>query len=158
RGVELAEQNSLLRSGCVRRIKIRCSFIRHEESAMPQDLRTFMNTPLAFFEQSVTKMHSIPRVELEELQRQAMVVRFAEHRERIEMVRKLAERLDTKSVREFDDVVPLFFAHTAYKSYPASLLDGKRYDLLTRWLDKLTTIDLSKADVSDCESIDEWLE
>jgi hypothetical protein len=125
---------------------------------MSKRLETFMNTPLAYFEESITKMHSVPRAELEEMQREAMVKRVAEHIEKIEMVRKLSQRTGIRSVSQFNDVVPLFFAHTAYKSYPASLLDNKRYDLLTKWLDKLTTIDLSVADVSDCRSIDQWLE
>ena len=74
------------------------------------------------------------------------------------MLRKLADRLGIKQLREFDDVVPLFFAHTAFKSYPASLLDKKRFDLMTKWLDTLTSHDLSHVDVAGCESIDEWIE
>ena len=77
-----------------------------------------MNDPIRFFDRSITKMHQIPRDELELLQREAMARRFADHRESIAMVRKLADRLGIKELREFDDVVPLFFAHTAFKSYP----------------------------------------
>jgi hypothetical protein len=121
-------------------------------------VETFMNDPIAFFDRSITKMHQIPRDELELLQREAMARRFAAHRESIEMVRNLADRLGIKQVREFDDIVPLFFAHTAFKSYPAALLDRKRFDLMTKWLGTLTTHDLSKVDVGGCESIDEWIE
>ena len=53
----------------------------------------FMDDPIAFFGESLTQMHSIPRDELEELQRQAMAIRFGQHRQSIEMVRKLADRL-----------------------------------------------------------------
>ena len=60
---------------------------------------TFMNDPMAFFDRSITKMHEIPRDELESLQRSAMALRFAEQRESIAMLRKLAERLDIKEVR-----------------------------------------------------------
>ena len=119
---------------------------------------TFMNDPIGFFDRSITKMHQIPRDELELLQREAMARRFAEHRESISMLRKLADRLGIKELREFDDVVPLFFAHTAFKSYPASLLDKKRFDLMTKWLDTLTSHDLSRVDVAGCESIDEWID
>lgn len=95
---------------------------------------------------------------MEELQRIAMGMRFKEHYESIEMLRTLADCLGVTELKEFNDVVPLFFAHTAFKSYPASLLDGKRIDLMTRWLNKLTSYDLSTVDVSDCNSIDEWIE
>ena len=122
------------------------------------NIDTFMNDPIGFFDRSITKMHQIPRDELELLQREAMARRFADHRANIEMVRNLADRLGIKEVREFDDIVPLFFAHTAFKSYPAALLDKKRFDLMTKWLGKLTTHDLSKVDVRGCESIDEWID
>jgi hypothetical protein len=119
---------------------------------------TFMNDPMEFFDESVTKMHSIPRYELEALQRDAMVIRFADHSENIEMVRKLADRLEITEVDEFDDITPLLFSHTAFKSYPAALLDKKRFDLMTQWLDKLTTHDLSGVDIDGCESIDGWID
>ena len=44
-----------------------------------------MDDPIAFFGESLTQMHSIPRDELEELQRQAMAIRFGQHRQSIEM-------------------------------------------------------------------------
>ncbi len=103
----------------------------------------FMDDPIAFFGESLTQMHSIGRDELEELQRQAMGMRFVQHRQSIEMVRKLADRLGVTELNEFDDVVPLMFSHTAFKSYPAALIDNKRFDLMTKWLDKLTSHDLS---------------
>jgi hypothetical protein len=121
-------------------------------------VHTFMNSPLAYFGESITPMHSMDRAELEELQRAAMIQRFAEHREQIEMVRKLADRLDITVVDKFDDIVPLMFSHTAYKSYPAALVDNNRWDLMTKWLAKLTAYDISKADVSGCDSIDAWLD
>ena len=123
-----------------------------------KSLATFMTDPLGFFEGSVTKMHTIDRDELHDLQRQAMKVRVADHIENIEMVRNLAERLGVADVEEFNDVVPLFFAHTAFKSYPAALIDKKRWDLMTKWLQKQTTYDLSQVDVSNCDSLDQWLD
>ena len=105
-----------------------------------------MDDPINFFGQSYTQMHTIPRAELEELQRQAIGIRFQQHHRSIEMVRKLADRLGVTELNEFDDVVPLMFSHTAFKSYPSALIDKKRFDLMTRWLDKLTSYDLSNVD------------
>ena len=129
--------------------------------ATQQSTRTveqFMDDPIAFFGESLTQMHSIARDELEELQRQAMGIRFQQHVQSIEMVRKLAGRLGITELREFNDVVPLMFSHTAFKSYPAALIDNKRFDLMTKWLDKLTSHDLSHVDTEDCKSIDEWID
>ncbi len=118
----------------------------------------FMDDPINYFGHSLTQMHSIPRVELEELQRQAMAIRFGQHRGSIEMLRKLADRLGIDELHEFNDVVPLMFSHTAFKSYPAALIDNKRFDLMTNWLDKLTSHDLSTVDTEGCDSIDEWID
>jgi len=129
--------------------------------ATQQSTRTvekFMDDPIAFFRESLTQMHSIARDELEELQRQAMGIRFQQHVQSIEMVGKLAGRLGITELREFNDVVPLMFSHTAFKSYPAALIDNKRFDLMTKWLDKLTSHDLSHVDTEDCKSIDEWID
>ena len=118
----------------------------------------FMTDPLGFFGHSVTKMHSIEPSELEVLQQQAMQKRVADHIENISMVGNLAKRLNITAVEKFNDVVPLFFAHTAFKSYPASLIDKKRWDLMTQWMQKLTTYDLSQVDTSQCDSLDQWLD
>jgi len=123
-----------------------------------KNLDLFMNDPIAYFDGSVTKMHRIPRGELEQLQREAMAARFAEHREGIETVRSLTDRLGIEEVKDFDDVVPVLFPHTAYKSYPAALIDKKRFDLMTRWLQKLTPVDLSGIDCTGCEGIEEWID
>jgi hypothetical protein len=118
----------------------------------------FMDDPIDFFGRSFTRMHTIPRAGLEELQRQAMGIRFQQHRRSVEMLRKLADRLGISELKEFNDVVPLFFAHTAFKSYPPALIDRKRFDLMTQWLDKLTSYDLSTVDTAGCVSIDDWID
>ena len=109
-----------------------------------QTVEQFMDDPITFFGESLTQMHSIPRDELEELQRQAMAIRFqparAEHRDGAQAGRPTRHHAN---VNEFNDVVPLIFSHTAFKSYPAALIDNKRFDLMTKWLDKLTSHDLS---------------
>ena len=118
----------------------------------------FMDDPITFFGQSYTQMHTIPRAELEESQRQALTLRFQQHYDSIEMLRKVADRLGIAELQEFNDVVPLMFSHTAFKSYPPSLIDKKRFDMMTKWLDKLTSHDLSNVDTTGCASIDEWID
>src|ERR1700759_3784686 len=123
-----------------------------------QPATEFMDDPISFFGQSYTQMHSIDRGELEALQRQAMSIRFQQHRQSFEMLRKLADRLGITALHNFNDVVPLFFSHTAFKSYPAALVDKKRFDLMTKWLDKLTSYDLSDVDTAGCTGIDDWID
>src|ERR1700753_2367843 len=87
-----------------------------------------------------------------------MAIRFQQHRQSIDIVRKLADRLGVTDLSEFNDVVPLLFSHTAFKSYPSALIDRKRFDLMTKWLDKLTSYDLSLIDTRGCNSIDDWID
>ncbi len=87
-----------------------------------------------------------------------MGIRFQQHHQSIEMLRKLADRLGITELIEFNDVVPLMFSHTAFKSYPPMLIDKKRFDLMTKWLDKLTSYDLSDVDAQGCKSIDDWID
>ncbi len=119
---------------------------------------SFLNDPIAYFDGSITEMHMIPRAELDALQRRALATRFAQHRESIEMIHNLADRLGITEMRDLDDVVPLLLPHTAYKSYPSVLLDRKRFDLMTGWLQKLTPVDLSGIDCTGCDSIEEWID
>lgn len=124
-----------------------------EESA-----RAFVRDPLAFFEMSYTKMQSVPRELLEELQTEALSIRFEQQKDRIATLSKLADRQGITHVREFDDVLPLLFEHTIYKSYPTYLLEKNEFDRLTTWLNRLTPHDLSRVDASGCDSIDSWLD
>jgi len=125
---------------------------------LEQTARKLMTDPLGLFEHSVTRMHSIDKDELEAIQKRAFAIRFEEQSTSIKVLKDLVERLGVSQVKEFDDLVPLLFPHTIFKSYSASLLDKKRFDLMTRWLDQLTTYDLSGVDVEGCEGIDDWID
>lgn len=114
--------------------------------------------PLAFFDMSYTKMHSVPRSLLEQLQTEALSQRFEEQKERIPALSKLAAAQGIKSVQEFNEVLPLCFEHTLYKSYPAELLNDMRFDKLTTWLGRLSAYDVSHVDASGCNTIHSWLD
>jgi hypothetical protein len=95
---------------------------------------------------------------MDELQQQGLKRLFAEQCEAIPMVAKLAKSQGIRSIEEVEEAAPLLFQHTMYKSYPLSFLSARRFDQLTKWLDKLTSVDLSKVDASQCDSIDGWLD
>lgn len=117
-----------------------------------------LTDPMGLFDNSVNQLESVDRDTLAEVQRRAMALRFAEHYEGIEILHKLADKHGITEVVEFDDVVPLMFAHTAFKSYPASLLINKRFDLLAKWLDKQTVYDLAHVDLDGCSGLTEFVE
>jgi hypothetical protein len=120
-------------------------------------LDRFLEDPSAHFGHSLTRMMGNSRADIDSLQLAGLKRRFTQFRGRLPMLDKLAERQRIHSINQLDDVVPLLFGHEIYKSYPASLLEKHRFTELTRWLSKLTTLDLSKTDVSACHCIDDWL-
>lgn len=101
---------------------------------------------------------SLEQVDLEAIQLTIMAARFRDLRPRIAQLAKLAKLQGVESIGAINDVAPLLFQHTVYKSYPVSLLEKGRYDLLTRWLDGLTVHDLSGVDVSGCAGFDTWFD
>jgi hypothetical protein len=57
-----------------------------------------------------------------------------------------------------EDVVPLLFAHTAYKSYPETWLTEQKWDRMGRWLDTVSTNRVKPMDTSGIRGLDAWLE
>lgn len=129
-----------------------------KDTGIKSQAKELADDPVEYFKYSYTKMHSIPRAELESLQLAALQYRFDNLYPAIPMLTKLADKQKIKAINEIEDVVPLMFEHTMYKSYPPSLLENGRFDQLTRWLDKLTSHDLSGVDASQCEGINDWVE
>jgi hypothetical protein len=103
------------------------------------------------------EIFSVARPDVEAFQLAAIQRRFEELAPRIPAVRDQAQRHRVNRIAALDDVVPLLFNHTVAKSYPLALLEKGRFDLLTRWLDRLTPLDLSSIDANQCDGIDAWL-
>lgn len=122
------------------------------------DARRMATDPADFFGYSYHAMHHLPPSQLAELQLAALKWRFDELRNRIPVLTTLADELKIQGMEHTEDVVPLLFPHSVYKSYPSSLLEKNRFGQLTRWLGKLTTCDLSKASIDRCDGIDSWLD
>jgi len=122
-----------------------------------------------YFEQLLadpTSFHSLPydegfklsREQIERLHLEGSRNRFAQLRPRLSVLDKLAREQGIDGIETIDDVAPLLFAHTIYKSYPISYLERNRFDKLTQWLSGLTTSDLSRVDAHGVESIDDWID
>jgi hypothetical protein len=122
------------------------------------DVQTFAATPAEFFSHSWYAMQHLPAEELGVLQLAALRMRLSALRDAIPVLTTMADETGIRELTCVDDVVPLLFQHSVYKSYPQVLLVKNRFSELTRWLDRLTTHDLSGIDVSDCDSIDSWLD
>ena len=77
---------------------------------------------------------AIPYSELRQAQAEAMNERFEERGDRIKLLAFRAKEAGTTEIRGREDMVPLLFPHTAYKSYPESFLSEQKWDRLGKWL------------------------
>jgi len=79
--------------------------------------------------------------------------------ERLDQVPVLRQRADDQGIKKvdsLDDLVPLLFPHTVYKSYPAAIVDQGRWAQLNKWLQSLSTSDVD-VDVTGVENVDDWI-
>ncbi|WP_298197561.1 hypothetical protein [Novosphingobium sp.] len=111
----------------------------------------------ALLEGDFGRGYRMARAEREPLQLAALRDRFAALRGPIGALGRLADEQGLADITRLEDVVPLLFPHTVYKSYPLSFLEQGRFDRLTRWLDGLTTLDLSGFDSAGIDTIDDWV-
>jgi hypothetical protein len=117
-----------------------------------------IDDPLSAFAGSYTRIETSDPGTVERLRLEGLKLRFNQLRDRIPTLKKLADRQGIDRIDTVEDVIPLLFEHTMYKSYPSHLLLDKRFDLLTQWLSRLTCADLSEVDATGCNSIDAWLD
>jgi hypothetical protein len=116
------------------------------------------NDPPAYFDYNARTSHHLPRQDMEAMQLAALQHRFDSLRNGIAVLTAAADEQGIDKFVSLEDGGRLLFPHTVYKSYPVSLLERNRFDQMTKWLSRLTTTDLSKAEVGDCDGIDSWLE
>ena len=113
--------------------------------------------PKRFLDYPIDIVFSLDPAELDEIRLRLVQHKFAAARERIEMVRQLANQNQVSAVDCFNDLLPLFYNQDTFRSYPQSWLEAGDFKRLTRWLGKLCAVDLSAVDASSCELIEEWI-
>ena len=96
--------------------------------------------------------------EIEPMQLEAAADLFRERRGQIPLLARRAADGGVDEIRNFDDLVPLLFAHTTYNSYPMSFVDNRRWDRMLQWLNTLSVADTTKVDLSGVANVDDWLE
>lgn len=97
-------------------------------------------------------------VDLDELQLEAARERYAQMRPRIRILDQRARDVGVDSLEKMDDLVPLLFAHTAYKSYPASFVEKGQWDRMTQWFGSVSSTSMDSVDVTDVKDVDDWIE
>ena len=112
-----------------------------KDAMIEREAEGWMNDPYEHFHHHNTRIHSLPREEVEAVQLAAMNKRLEERRGQIQMLQKLADGQGIGQINTLDDMAPLLMPHDVYKSYPVSLLARQQFDKLNTWLSKLTRYD-----------------
>lgn len=107
---------------------------------MSDYLEQLMESPSALLDNSFDLNFTLSRAEIDAFQKHWVARRFWELKGRILLLGKLAKEHGIDAISEIDDVLPLLFGHTVYKSYPMSYLERNRFDKLTKWLAGLISI------------------
>ncbi len=102
--------------------------------------------------------YDISNDDIRQLQVEAMNERFQERKEAIKLLGHRAQQAGITEVTCYEDMVPLLFPHTAYKSYPESFLMGEKWDRLSKWLNTVATYPVPKLDLAEIGDIDDWVE
>ena len=127
------------------------------------DINRFSNAALREFpervvELSTTQKFSFARQDLEDLQLEALKMRFANLVNRVPLLARFAEEQRVQEIKRIEDGALLLLPHTMYKSYPLSAIESNQFDRLTKWVSTLTALDVSTVDASGCASIDDWID
>lgn len=100
-----------------------------------------------------------PDEEILPLQIAAAQESFARLRTVIPLLDSRAEGAGIQEITSLDDIVPLLFSHTVYKSYPQSFVTKGRWDRLLAWYDSLAAQSVSDVvDLDGVENIDDFAE
>jgi len=98
-----------------------------------------------------------PTSDIAALQLRAAQELFDERRTQIPLVARRAEEAGITRIDKLDDIVPLLFAHTVYKSYPPSFVEQGRWDRMLQWLNTLSVADVTGVDVAGVKDVDDWI-
>lgn len=99
----------------------------------------------------------ISQANLRALQIEAMNERFQQRKDAIKLLGHRAREAGITEVRSSDDVVPLLFPHTAYKSYPEGWLREEKWDRLGKWLGTTSSYPIANINLSGVRDIDDWI-
>lgn len=112
-------------------------------------LDMIVNTDAAF---------NMSEAELRPLRLQAAQELFEERINQISLIKHRADEAGISKIEKLEDLIPLLFAHTVYKSYPNSFVEKGQWDRLLKWLSTLSTTDFSDVDLSGVEDVDDFLD
>src|SRR5580698_8276706 len=95
--------------------------------------------------------------DLRALQLEAVRELTSQRRQQVRLLDKRATEVGLSEVRSLQDVVPLLFSHTTFKTYPESFVDDGRWDRMNLWLQTLSTRPVKGIDLESVRDVDDWV-
>ena len=114
--------------------------------------------PWTWIDGGFERLYQMSWRECEHAQLTALKLQFEKLKGQVAALDKLAKREGISAIDSLEKALPLLFDHRIYKSYPLSIIEKREISKLNAWLDRLTTHDLSKVDLSGLTMIDDWLD
>jgi hypothetical protein len=101
--------------------------------------------------------YDIAHADLLAIQIEAADEIFQDRLGRIRLLQNRAGTGGVTAIRHIEDIVPVLFAHTTYKSYPETWLTERRWDRLGKWLDTVSADRVEDIDLDGVGDFDDWL-
>jgi hypothetical protein len=107
------------------------------------------NSPRAF---------DMPQSDRLPLQVEAANERFQDRVGKIKLLANRAKEGNVSEVKKPADLVPLLFAHTAYKSYPESWLAEGKWERMGKWLETVSAYPVTGINLDGVNNVDDWVQ
>ena len=120
--------------------------------------KSFVDNPAEHFDYDYFAAHQLARDGVEKEQLAGLNRRFQDLKDKILPLSVLAESQNVTEIEALNDVLPLLFPHTLYKAYPEELLLTGQYDKMTKWLSRLTSVDLTDFAKENYQTMDDWMD
>ena len=96
--------------------------------------------------------------ELEPLWIEAINERLSECRGQVKVLDRILEATKIETIDSLDQVVPLLFPHSVYKSYPETFVKRGQWGRMSQWLDTLSKYRVEDIDYDGVENVDDWMD
>lgn len=80
-----------------------------------------------------------------------------EFRDRVDLLAHRARETGTGTITSIEDIVPVLFSHTAYKSYPQTFVSKGQWDRLLLWYQTVAAADVTDTELSGVTDLDDFL-
>jgi hypothetical protein len=96
--------------------------------------------------------------ELHDLRLKAAQEVFSLRRSQIQVLDRRAADTGVNEIRTMEDIVPLLFSHTTYKSYPISYIKKGQWDRLLKWFGTLSAVPVGNVNLEGVKDVDDFID